>query len=165
MGWLYAISDVLIQHKLNSTMKFLKFSFVMLMMLGLTTIWSCGDDTVPADPDLAGTWVLVSATAGGTAVTGATMTANLAVTDGDGNGTFTLTNVNNVVEFNGAASGTYTLSGATSITFTSGTETNTATISASPLTGATNWVVSFNANLDQHGDKNNTAYVYTFELQ
>ena len=147
-------------------MKFLKFSFVIVLMLGLTTIWSCGDDTVPADPDLAGTWILVSATADGTALTSPSMTAVLAVTDADGNGTFTLSNISsNVVAFNGSTSGNYTLSGTTSITFSTGSATNTAAITASPLTGATNWVVSFNANLDQHGDKNATAYVYTFQLQ
>ena len=135
------------------------------MLLGLTTIWSCNDDTTPDDPVIAGTWVMVSATADGTAITSPAMTLSLTVTDADGNGTFTISNIANVVAFNGQNSGNYTLSGTTSLTFTTGTTSNTATISSSPLNGSENLVLSFNANLDQHNDKNNTPYVYTFQLQ
>ncbi|MGB0522890.1 MAG: hypothetical protein ACPGJS_08010 [Flammeovirgaceae bacterium] len=147
-------------------MKFLKFTFVIAAFLSLATIWGCDDNTA-ADPTLSGTWTLISATADGAAITNPTMTAVLSVTDADGNGTFTLSNISNVVAFNGSNTGSYTLSGTSSITFTTGTESNVADISSSPLTAGAgaNWVVSFRANLAQHSDKDETLYQYTFQLQ
>ena len=149
-------------------MKFLKFTFVIAALVGLTTIWGCGDDST-TDPTLSGTWVLISASNDNGALTvSGSPTVTLSVTDADGNGTFTMSGfTGDLITFNGSTSGTYTLSGTTSITFTSGTEENTATITSSPLTGGAgaNWVVNFNANLAQHNDKNDTGYTYTFELQ
>lgn len=146
-------------------MKFLKFSFVLVALLGLSTIWGCGDDTT-APPTIAGTWNLISATADNVALANPTMTVTLVSTDDDGNGTFSLSGLSaNVVAFNGSNSGNYTLSGTSLITFTTGSASNTADITSSPLNGGTNWVVSFNASLAQHNDKDETAYTYTFQLQ
>lgn len=151
-------------------MKFLKFSFVIAALFSLATLWGCGGDD-PAAPTLSGTWVLVSATSTvdgtTTTITDPAMTAVLSVTDADGNGTFSLSGISNVVAFNGSTSGTYTLSGTTSITFTTGTDVVTADITSSPLGGDANadWVVTFNASLALHNDKDETEYVYTFQLQ
>jgi len=148
-------------------MKFLKSIFVIAMVVGLAGIWSCDDDSDP-DPTIAGTWVLTQATADGTTVSPATMTVSLSVTDADGNGTFTISNITgDIVAFNGQNSGTYTLSGTNAITFTTNGESNVAQISSSPLSGGAgaDWVVTFTANLEQHNDKNGTEYRYTFQLQ
>lgn len=165
MGWRLLFLMYSIQHKLNSTMKFLKYSFVIVALIGLTTIWGCKDtDDDPATMD--GTWIMTAASANGSALSSPSMTVTFVVTDNDGNGTFSISNVSsNVVAFNGQTSGTYTISGSTSVTFTSGSNNKTVNVTKSPLDGGNDWVVTFTGDLDNHGDKNNTAYEYTFVKQ